>query len=85
MSPQCKECGAATQWEAELGSAVCVQCGTLVDPSQNVLSSHLESTNSTTREIPYLNDVRTATLKGRKGWALAGQDKEARNRKNMVS
>ena len=84
MSSRCKECGSSTQYEAELGSAVCVQCGTLVDASQNILSSHLEGADSSAREFPYLKTGHSSTLKGRKGWALAGQGKEARNRKNTV-
>lgn len=85
MSGRCKECGESTIWDQDLGSAVCTQCGTLTDPSQSVLTSHLEHTDTSAREFPFWHSVQGGnTLKGRNGWALAGQGKEARHRNNTV-
>ena len=81
----CAECGEPTVYEEELGSAVCTNCGTLSNPSQNVLASHLEHVDTSGYEhVSYVNSVQGTTLKGRNGWALAGQDKDARDRRNMV-
>lgn len=85
MSERCVECGEATVWEQELGSAICTTCGTLSNPSQNILASHLEiSDTSGYDKSLYWNNNRGTALKGRNGWALAGQEKEARERRNMV-
>jgi len=84
MSERCEECGELTVWDQELGSAICTHCGTLADPTQSVLTSHLEFTEGSTRES-FWNTVQGTTLKGRNGWALAGQGKEARDRKNTIA
>ena len=39
---RCAECAECTIYEEELGSAVCTGCGTLANPSQSILASHLE-------------------------------------------
>ncbi|EKM55926.1 uncharacterized protein PHACADRAFT_144858 [Phanerochaete carnosa HHB-10118-sp] len=82
----CVECGESTVYEEELGSAVCANCGTLTNPSQNVLASHLEHVDTSGYErTSFVNTVQGSTLKGRHGWALAGQEKDARDRRNMVA
>ncbi|KAH9948593.1 hypothetical protein B0H21DRAFT_689815 [Amylocystis lapponica] len=85
MSGRCGECGESTTWDQELGSSICTHCGTLVDPTQSVLASHIESTDVSGRENPFWYNVRGNTLKGRNGWALAGQGKEARDRHNTIA
>lgn len=83
MSGRCEECGDSTIWDQELGSAICTHCGTLADPTQSVLTSHLEHTDTSGREF-FWNTVQGGTLKGRNGWALSGQGKEVRDRRNTV-
>jgi transcription factor IIIB 90 kDa subunit len=82
----CAACGQPTVFEEDLGSAICTSCGTLSNPSQNILDSHLEHIDSSGRDyqpqsIPIAGG---STLKGRDGRSLAGQDKEARDRRNTV-
>lgn len=85
MSGRCEECGACTIWDQEVGSAICPECGTLADPTQSVLTSHLEFADTSGREFTrWTNVPGGSTLRGRNGWALAGQGKEARDRKNTV-
>ncbi|KZT11649.1 uncharacterized protein LAESUDRAFT_755282 [Laetiporus sulphureus 93-53] len=84
MSGRCAECGEATVWDQELGSAICTHCGTLADPTQSVLNSHLEFYDGFLRETPW-TDISKSTLKGRNGWALPGQGKEARDRQNTIA
>ena len=84
-SDECAACGEPTVYEEELGSAVCTSCGTLANPSQSILASHLEHVDTSGYErTPYANASQGTTLKGRNGWALAGQDKDARDRRNTV-
>ncbi|KAI0086609.1 hypothetical protein BDY19DRAFT_894320 [Irpex rosettiformis] len=83
----CAACGEASTFEEELGSAICLSCGTLSNPSQSILDSHLEHVDSSGRDY-FSRGVPVAggsTLKGRYGRALAGQDKEARERRNMIA
>ncbi|KAI0933650.1 hypothetical protein AcV5_005742 [Taiwanofungus camphoratus] len=84
MSGRCEECGDSTIWDQELGSAICTHCGTLADPTQSVLTSHLEHTDTSGREF-FWNTVQGGTLKGRNGWALSGQGKEVRDRRNTIA
>ncbi|CCM03689.1 uncharacterized protein FIBRA_05833 [Fibroporia radiculosa] len=83
MSGRCEECGEDTVWESDLGSAICTHCGTLADPTQSVLTSHLEPTENSTRDLHWTT-LPGGTLKGRNGWALSGQGKEARDRANTI-
>ncbi|KAI0350082.1 hypothetical protein OH77DRAFT_1593777 [Trametes cingulata] len=86
MSGRCEECGAATEWDQDLGSAICLQCGTLADPTQSVFTSHLDYIDTSAREFaPWMNVAGGSTLRGRNGRVLAGQDKEARDRRNTIS
>lgn len=84
---QCAACGEPTVYEEELGSAVCTACGTLSNPTQSVLASHLEHQDTSGYQYnTYVNaGAAHDTLKGRSGWALKGQEKEAREKRNMVS
>lgn len=82
---KCAECGEPTVYEEELGSAVCTSCGTLSNPSQNILASHLDRVDTSGYEYnSHVNTTQGSTLKGRNGRALAGQDKDARDRRNTV-
>ncbi len=85
MSGRCEDCGATTEWDQELGSAICLQCGTLADPTQSVFTSQYDYVDTSAREYSAWSNVPGgSTLRGRNGWALAGQGKEARDRKNTV-
>lgn len=86
MHARCAECGGETTWEQELGSTICTGCGTLSNPSQSILASHLERDDTSGRDYSvYWNQSQgLGTLKGRNGWSLAGQDRESRQRRNMV-
>lgn len=85
MSERCVECGEATVWEQELGSAICTTCGTLSNPSQSILASHLENPDTSGYDNSlYWNNCRVGTLKGRNGWTLTGQEKQAREERNTV-
>ncbi|KAH9857697.1 hypothetical protein C2E23DRAFT_720181 [Lenzites betulinus] len=86
MSGRCEECGATTEWDQDLGSAICLQCGTLADPTQSVFTSHFDYIDTSAREYGSWSNVPGgSTLRGRNGWALAGQGKEAQHRKNTLS
>ncbi|KAM5542568.1 hypothetical protein V8D89_003529 [Ganoderma adspersum] len=86
MSGRCEECGASTVWDSDVGSAICLECGTLADPTQSVLASHLENVDVSGRDFaPWVNVPGGNTLRGRNGWALSGQGKEARDRKNTIA
>ncbi|KAI0781321.1 hypothetical protein BD413DRAFT_660284 [Trametes elegans] len=86
MSGRCEECGATTEWDTDIGSAICLQCGTLVDPTQSVLTSHLDYVDTSAREYTAWSNVPGGSaLRGRNGRVLAGQDKEARHRMNTIS
>ncbi|EED77791.1 predicted protein, partial [Postia placenta Mad-698-R] len=83
MSGKCGECGETTAWDQELASTICTHCGTLGDPNQVLLTSHADFQESSTRDTIW-NPSSGSTLKGRNGWALAGQGKEARDKKNRT-
>ncbi len=84
MSDRCAACGEQTVFEADVGCAVCPHCGTLADPDQHILDAHLEHVDVSGHDYRRPLNAGTSTLKGRRGWALAGQDKEARDRRNTV-
>jgi transcription factor IIIB subunit 2 len=79
----CKACGGPTEWEPDVGSNICTQCGTLEDASQVVLASQLEP-----HELGSYRDraFPGASLKSLRapGWNLVGQGKEARDARNKV-
>ncbi|KAG5647164.1 hypothetical protein DXG03_001119 [Asterophora parasitica] len=84
----CNECGGAIAWDDDAGSSICTQCGTLVDPSQTLLTDHV-GVNSTSQASGLWNGAASTTLKSFRGqgpnWDLAGQGKEARDRKNAIA
>ncbi|KAF9533448.1 hypothetical protein CPB83DRAFT_831956 [Crepidotus variabilis] len=84
---ECLQCGAGTEWNDEVGSAVCLSCGSLVDPSQSVLTNVLFE-NHDSNEFSLLDSAAAPALKSlRSGnnWDLAGQGKEARDRRNSFA
>ncbi|RPD59131.1 hypothetical protein L226DRAFT_553616 [Lentinus tigrinus ALCF2SS1-7] len=86
MSGRCEECGASTVWDQDIGSAICLQCGTLADPTQSVLTTHLEQYDTSGHDRSQWSNIPGAsTLRGRNGRVLAGQEKEARDRRNTIS
>ncbi|TFK84521.1 hypothetical protein K466DRAFT_553454 [Polyporus arcularius HHB13444] len=86
MSGRCEECGASTEWDQDIGSAICLQCGTLADPTQSVLTMHLEQPDTSGHDrLQWSNVPGGSTLRGRNGRVLAGQGKEARDRRNTLS
>lgn len=80
---KCAECGGRTEWDENVGSAICIECGTLADPTQSVLTNHLDFPSNGTSG-PWTTNT-TLSLKGRKGWTLAGQSQEASLTRNRVS
>lgn len=89
MSGDCLECGQDTQWDGELGSSVCTACGTLSNPTQTTLTSHVDSyETSSGHEVSFTWNLGNPTLKSirnKDGRALSGQGKDVRHRQNMVS
>ncbi|KAF7440377.1 hypothetical protein PC9H_000721 [Pleurotus ostreatus] len=88
MSRNCGECGGTTVWDEDASSSICQSCGTLTDPSQSVLSSHIDQPENT-RQNHFLNPNSAATtlksFRTRQGWDLAGQGKEARESRNTYT
>ncbi|KAI6103560.1 hypothetical protein F5141DRAFT_1196993 [Pisolithus sp. B1] len=68
----CPECGAAQCVVGDDGLKVCTSCGHYEE--QTILADHVE----------HYNDSSSRAVRNRKGWDLAGQSKEARDRRNMV-
>lgn len=85
----CPECGGTSVWDDDVCSSICTTCGTLSDAAQFVLSSHTELHESSLRQFqpPSWLSSSSAPLKDihKQGWNLAGQHKEARDRRNTVS
>lgn len=88
MAVRCAQCNSSTEWDDSVSSAVCISCGSLVDPSQFVLTSAQYGNQNDTSEPSLWDASASTTLKSfRAGnnWDLAGQGKETRDRKNAVS
>ena len=88
MAGRCRQCSQPTEWAPDVGSDVCTSCGTLADPSQSVLTSHIDFPNdASTRDypsLPYTRPTALKSLRGTAGWLLAGQGKEATHDRNKV-
>ncbi|KAJ3564179.1 hypothetical protein NP233_g8462 [Leucocoprinus birnbaumii] len=82
MAQICPECGGATTWDDAVGSAVCTSCGTLTDPSQSVLTSQYEYTESSAHYRGW--DIGSSKRTRFSNWNLADQGKEARDKRNFV-
>lgn len=81
----CKECGHPTEWAQDVGSAVCTQCGTLADPSQQ--SALTSAQDSFPRDdIPsYAPPTALKSIRRNAAWDLPGQSSGSRNDRNKVS
>ncbi|KIY50986.1 hypothetical protein FISHEDRAFT_57119 [Fistulina hepatica ATCC 64428] len=80
----CTQCGSVTVWDDYVNSEVCVECGTLVDPTQYVLRQH-EPDTTTRADISAFPRSLTLLKSNRKsGWDLAGQSKEARAQRSQL-
>jgi transcription factor IIIB 90 kDa subunit len=86
MTSRCTDCGQVTFWDDSVGSSVCTNCGTLADPSQIVLASHLESFDNGSREYPTWStgNPTLKSIRNHNAWALSGQGKDVRDRQNTV-
>ncbi|KAG2157391.1 hypothetical protein DEU56DRAFT_921928 [Suillus clintonianus] len=85
----CPDCGGTSVWDDDVCSSICTKCGTLSDSAQYVLASHTESHDSFVRQFQpgsWLSSS-AAPLKNihKHGWNLAGQHKEARDRRNAIA
>jgi len=82
----CKECGHLTEWARDLGSAVCTQCGTLADSSQqSALTSPVDFINSHDPHIStYAPSTTLKSIRRNAAWDLPGQGANSRNERNKV-
>src|SRR6266851_3371632 len=85
----CKGCGHPTEWVRDIGSAVCTQCGTLADSSQqSALTSSADFFNSTyAHDRPSSSTHARTTLKSihrNTAWDLPGQGADSRNERKKV-
>jgi transcription factor IIIB 90 kDa subunit len=79
----CKECGHPTEWAQDIGSAVCTQCGTLADPSQQ--SALTSAQESFPRDVPsYAPPTTLKSIRRNAAWDLPGQGSDSRNDRNKV-
>jgi hypothetical protein len=83
---RCGECDGSTSWDDDVCSIICTSCGTLQDPSQSLLASHLDQHDNSARQYEKPLWTPSTTLKSIRGagWNLGGQGKEARDSKNTV-
>ncbi|KAL5490417.1 hypothetical protein ACEPAI_5250 [Sanghuangporus weigelae] len=88
MGPDtCGECGDDFVWDADAGSAVCLNCGTLQDPSQVVLDSHIEPEHSAkdTDSFSFYHRVTLKSFRNAHGWDLAGQGSQPDIERNKIA
>src|SRR5579863_10003968 len=85
----CKECGHPTEWAQDIGSAVCTQCGTLADSSQQSALTSADFFNSAyPQHLPSSSTCAPITLKSVRrntAWDLPGQGADSRNERKKVS
>ncbi|KXN93390.1 hypothetical protein AN958_00314 [Leucoagaricus sp. SymC.cos] len=84
MTTNCPECGGATTWDDSVGSAVCISCGTLTDPSQSVLTSQYDFPEASTR-YGSTWDISSTKRARSCNWTLADQGKEIRDKRNSAA
>lgn len=86
MARRCPECRAEYVFDDHACAFICTRCGHLDDPTQVVLDSHIEHSNSTYQHHPGALATATAhrPIRDRKGWDLTGQSKQAREQRNMA-
>lgn len=79
----CKECGHPTEWAQDIGSAVCTECGTLADPSQQ--SALTSAHDSFPHDAPSYAPLTTLkSIRRNATWDLPGQSSDSRNDRNKV-
>ena len=86
----CKECGHPTEWAQDIGSAVCTECGTLADSSQqSALTSSVDFFNSAYPQGPPSSSTCAPTtlksIRRNTAWDLPGQGADSRNERKKVS
>ena len=81
----CNECGHPTEWAQDIGSAVCTQCGTLADPSQQSALTSAHEFESFPRDVPsYVPPTTLKSIRRNATWDLPGQSSNSRNDRNKV-
>ncbi|KIK95247.1 hypothetical protein PAXRUDRAFT_399036 [Paxillus rubicundulus Ve08.2h10] len=87
MVMACPDCGGEYVLHEQVGSSICTQCGTLADPAQCILASHIENHNSTSTypATSWISSTTHTAVRNKNGWNLAGHTKEARDRKNTMA
>ncbi|KAG2349610.1 hypothetical protein BDR05DRAFT_955480 [Suillus weaverae] len=81
----CPDCGGTFVWDDNVCSSICKKCGTLSNSAQYVLASHTESHDSSVRQNSLFSSAAAPLKNINKGWNLAGQHKEARDRGNAIA
>ncbi|KIJ16735.1 hypothetical protein PAXINDRAFT_162390 [Paxillus involutus ATCC 200175] len=83
----CPDCGGEYVLHEQVGSSICIQCGTLADPAQCILASHIENHNSnnTYPASSWISSSSHNAIRNKNGWNLAGHTKEARDKKNTMA
>ncbi|KAF8843634.1 hypothetical protein BDN67DRAFT_896882 [Paxillus ammoniavirescens] len=83
----CPDCGGEYVFHEQVGSPICTQCGTLADPAQCILASHIENHNSTNTYTAnsWISPPSHTAIRNKNGWNLAGHTKEARDKKNTMA
>ncbi|KAH8117521.1 hypothetical protein DFH11DRAFT_1724511 [Phellopilus nigrolimitatus] len=86
-SDKCGECGEEFVWDSDAGSAVCTGCGTLQDPSQVLLDSHIDPADDGKDHYVLAFQSRSTlkSFRSASGWDLAGQGKLAAAERNKIS
>ena len=81
----CRECGHLTESIRDIGSAVCTNCGTLVDSSQqSALTSSTDFLNDIYSPSNYSHPTTLKSIRRNPAWDLQGQGTNSRNERNKV-
>jgi hypothetical protein len=80
----CKECGHPTEWAQDIGSAVCTQCGTLADPSQQSALASAQESFPRDDILSYAPPTALKSIRRNAAWDLPGQSSGSRNDRNKV-
>ncbi|KAI5124494.1 hypothetical protein M0805_003021 [Coniferiporia weirii] len=86
-SEKCGECGDEFVWDSDAGSAVCIGCGTLQDPSQVVLDAHIDPADDGRDRygLPFHTRSTLKAFRNSSGWDLTGQGKQASAERNKIA
>lgn len=82
----CAECNGDIVWDSDAGSAVCIGCGTLRDPAQVVLDSHLDTVDKPYDNYGHIFPTGSSSVgfRNQTRWHLAGESKQAAAESNKV-